>query len=128
MHIIVSLAVVAMGGALGSSCRFIIALIADKASLNFPLGTFIANIMGCFLIGLLWSYFERIHISNEFRLMLFTGFLGGFTTFSTYARESYSFFKAGEIFHAVSYLLISNVLGIAMIGLGFFISQRFLLR
>lgn len=128
MSITVHIALVALGGALGSSSRFLISLLAEKAALHFPLGTFIANIAGCFLIGLLWSYFERMHISHEFRLFLFTGFLGGFTTFSTFARESYSFFRAGEIFHAVSYLLISNVFGIAMIALGYFISQRFLLR
>lgn len=118
---------VALGGALGSAARYLIAILTEKViSLHFPLSTFLVNIIGSLVIGFCWSYFDRIHISHEFRLFLFTGILGGFTTFSTLTRETVQFFKAGEPYHALSYLLLSNAFGVVAVLLGFYISYRFL--
>lgn len=116
---------IGLGGGIGAIARYTVAICAEKVTpVNFPLGTLAANLLGCLLIGFFWSSFERVHISREFRLFLFTGFLGGFTTFSTFAIETEEFFKAGEPFHAVSYMLLSNLLGISMVSLGFLLSQR----
>lgn len=117
---------IALGGALGSLGRYGIAVGAGKLTrVEFPIGTLIANLLGCLLIGFLWGYFERLVISHEFRVFLFTGFLGGFTTFSTYARETEQFFRAGEPFHGIAYILLSNIVGLGMVTLGFFICYRF---
>lgn len=128
MTFIIHLLAVALGGALGSVGRYLIATGSMKFSSHFPIGTFIANLLGCLLIGFLWGIFEKVEISHEFRLFLFTGFLGGFTTLSTYARESYSFLEMGDYFHGTMYIILSNVLALLMVGAGFFISHKFLLR
>lgn len=114
---------VALGGAIGSAGRYLTSLaVESRTDSNFPHETLAANLVGCFLIGLLWGYFERKPISNEFRLFLFTGILGGFTTFSTFARENIQFFKAGEPLSALTYILTSNFFGLCLVALGFYLS------
>lgn len=118
---------IAIGGALGSLGRYGISVGISKLTiLDFPFGTLAANLLGCLLIGFLWGYFDRVYISHEFRVFLFTGFLGGLTTFSTFAREAEQFFRTGEPWHAIIYILVSNIAGIAMVGLGFFLCYRLL--
>lgn len=118
---------VGLGGALGSICRYLVAILSEKGlPFNFPSGTFIVNIIGSLIIGFCWSYFDRIYISNEFRLFIFAGFLGGFTTFSTFTRETIQLFKVGEPYHAIGYVLISNIAGLAAVALGFYICFRYL--
>ncbi len=116
---------VALGGAIGSVGRYLTSLAVESfSSTRFPYETLTANLVGCFLIGLLWGYFERMSISNEFRLFLFTGVLGGYTTFSTFARENIQFFKAGEPFSALGYILVSNIVGLTLVVAGFLISTQ----
>lgn len=119
---------VALGGAVGSVCRYLVGMAASKVPMNFPIGTFIANMVGCLIIGICWSLFEKIEISHTFRLFLFTGFLGGFTTLSTFARESHSFFELGEYYQGIIYMLLTNILAVSMVAIGFIISHRFFLK
>ena len=118
---------VALGGAIGSSFRYLTSVFIERFSRsNFPYETLAANLVGCLLIGLLWGYFEKIPLRNEFRLFLFTGLLGGFTTFSTFARENVQYLKTGEPLLAVSYILISNLCGILLVAAGFLIASHLL--
>ncbi|MEN8189459.1 MAG: fluoride efflux transporter CrcB [Thermodesulfobacteriota bacterium] len=118
---------VSLGGALGSTARYLLALLVERSGpANFPVGTLLANLIGCLFIGLFWSLFDRFHLTTELRLLLFTGILGGFTTFSTFCRETTQFFKAGEPLLGISYLAISNVGGITMVFVGFWLAHRLL--
>jgi fluoride exporter len=76
---------VGLGGAVGSILRFVIQ--RQYNSTNFPYGTIAVNIAGCFVIGLIWALFTKGSIGSTARLLLLTGFCGGFTTFSAFTQE-----------------------------------------
>jgi CrcB protein len=116
---------IALGGAIGSILRFLTTFFINKFwQSNFPLATFIANILGCFLIGLLIGYLEKNHITNSnLKWFLVTGFCGGFTTFSAFGFENYSLFENNNSILALSYIALSVFLGIISVGLGLYLSK-----
>lgn len=110
---------VAAGGALGSVARYLIN-ISPLASVleKFPFPTFLINIVGSFLIGFfLIVLTDRFETSEVLRLAIIVGFLGAFTTFSTFEMEIYGLLKEGETITAFAYLLLSVVVGfLGLIG------------
>jgi CrcB protein len=87
---------VALGGACGSVCRYLFSVAIPRMH-GFPVATWIVNVLGCLLIGLLSGYLARMHLSSPaLRLLLVTGFCGGFTTFSTFASENITLLQNGQ--------------------------------
>lgn len=120
-----SILLVSVGGALGSSLRYLTSIYIQKwVTQNFPWATFVANIAGCLLMGLLLGYFTRLQLSgNDYKLLLVTGFCGGYTTFSAFAFENYTLFQQGNYATALGYILISVTMGIAAVMVGFAIAR-----
>ena len=111
-------ALVGIGGALGSITRFFCSRWLGLTVDGFPLGTLFVNWLGCLLIGICWGFFSADPKYTSMRLLLITGFLGGFTTFSSFGWESLQLFNDGKWKLAVSYILLSNVIGIFLVMLG----------
>lgn len=112
-----------LGGGLGSVARWSLALgvqqLSDKTALHrFPLGIFTCNILGCFLIGCLFGYFAERNAPGWVFPLLATGFLGGFTTFSTFARDSQEMWANGFTGLALVQMIGSVVVGILAVCLG----------
>ena len=113
---------VGLGGMLGAVARYQIggAILHQTVAWRFPLGTFIVNIAGCFLIGLLAALAEhRDFFSADVRLFLFTGLLGGFTTFSAFGLESLFLIRRGDVAVAALYAVASVLCGIAAVWIGY---------
>ena len=104
---------VLLGGAAGSLIRYMVgSAIMTRLGARFPLGTMIINITGSFLIGLLMTLFTgRLHPHPNWRLLLVIGFLGGYTTFSSFEWETLLLVKEGS-----NWLAIGNVIGSVLFG------------
>ena len=113
---------VAFGGAVGSVCRYLTSRLFEA---SFPWATLLVNIVGSLLIGLLVGLSSKNVISPDMKLLLVTGFCGGFTTFSTFANESFGMLKAGDVLLAALYVGLSVAIGIMAVWLGMNVSDYF---
>ena len=119
---------IGIGGALGSILRFLLqSRVQHGAAGVFPYGTLTVNLLGSAVIGILAGLFESTAVSQQLKLFLMVGILGGFTTFSSFSLENMQLFKSGHARLAVIYILTSNVIGITL-ALGGFFSARWALR
>lgn len=112
--------VVAVGAMLGANLRFVVsAWAADRFGADFPYGTLIVNVSGAFVIGIALAYLsERVGVDPLWRLFFATGFLGGYTTFSSYAWEALTLTEQGAWLRAAVYVIGSNALGFVGVWLG----------
>jgi CrcB protein len=113
------------GGGIGTVARYVVSDYTHKYYLgSFPLGTLAVNMIGSFIIGILWGMFDMQNLSHGLRAFLFIGILGGFTTFSSYAIESYNMFRDGDIKLAMLNVMANNVLSIGMVIVGLMLSSQ----
>ena len=106
---------VGIGGAAGAMGRYLVGReLTERIGGVFPWGTFTVNLVGAFLIGILFATLTEKSVGNDqLRLLLVVGFLGGFTTFSSYTLEAINLAESGTWSTAMLYVLGSNLLGLA---------------
>ncbi len=116
---------VGLGGGVGAIVRYGLGLwIVGRLGPAFPFHTLLINVTGSFLIGILLTLLtERFLVDPAWRLLLVVGFLGGYTTFSSYTFEALALLEAGERLGAVLYVVASNGLGLAAALLGIVIAR-----
>jgi len=115
---------VMLGGSIGALSRYGVSLLAVKLfGTRFPWGTLIVNLIGCFFIGLAFALAERSSsiMSPSMRLLFVTGYLGGLTTFSTYAVETTNALGAQNSISAILNVAANNLLGVGLVLLGMWI-------
>lgn len=111
----INILLVGIGGGMGSILRY---FLQRTLNVSFPYGTLLVNIAGCLLIGLLWGIFTR-HIDEHRRLLLVTGFCGGFTTFSTFTYEGVQMLMENRWMVFLLYTFLSVVAGLAATYFGY---------
>jgi CrcB protein len=118
-----NIALVIFGSATGGTLRYILTLFFIAKEWNkFPWATFTVNLTGCFLIGVIYALTEKFtQGESQLKLLLATGFCGGFTTFSAFAIENLQLLKQHASATAFVYILLSVTLGIGATFLGFFL-------
>ncbi|MEJ5248144.1 MAG: fluoride efflux transporter CrcB [Caldilinea sp.] len=110
---------ISIGAIVGANARYLISIwAAERFGVNFPYGTFLVNVIGCFIIGFFFGLGEtRITITPELRLLFAVGFLGAFTTFSTFGFESVSLARSGALWFSILNIFGTNLIGLmAVIG------------
>jgi CrcB protein len=119
---------IAVGGSLGAIARYgLSTFVYHTTSATFPWGTLVINLTGSFAIGLVIELFDTAIIPTEWRSLITIGFLGAYTTFSTYTLETVNLLRDGELKLAVFNVVASNLVGILFVVLGIY-SSRFLLK
>ncbi|MBD3891199.1 fluoride efflux transporter CrcB [Olleya marilimosa] len=120
------LVLVFIGGGFGSVLRYIIGKALNNTENGIPYGTFLANVLGSLLIGIILGIaLKNNTLSNNQTLLLATGFCGGFTTFSTFAYENHVFLKAGDFTSFALYTIASFILGFLAVFFGMWLAKQF---
>ena len=113
---------VALGGGLGACARFALSgwLLPYTLQQKFPWPTFVVNVLGCLIAGALFAYGEKHHaMSLNLRLLLFTGLLGGFTTFSAFGLETFHLLRRGDHWIACAYVAFSVLCSLSALALAY---------
>jgi len=107
-----------IGGGLGSLCRYGLARWITNHASGFPLATFVANVLSCLILGIVLALSLKNSVSDTTRLMMITGFCGGFSTFSTFSNETLQLLQSGAYTTAFANVFISLLICITSIYLG----------
>ncbi|WP_440616824.1 fluoride efflux transporter CrcB [Cysteiniphilum sp. 6C5] len=126
-----TLLLVGLGGGLGSISRFGLSEFIYKVfGKSFPHGILIVNILGCLIIGALAAFFQKERLlehflTPHFRALLITGFLGGFTTFSSFSLDALTLLQKGEWSKAIIYIMLSVFISMIAVFVGFYLVEKY---
>ena len=124
MELIKTILAVGAGSFLGGAGRYLVSLAMKGVSKGFPWATLLVNLVGCFLLGLLWGVFSKNAAEgSNWALFLTVGLCGGFTTFSTFSKEALVMLQSGNIGGFAGYVAISVIVGICLVALGYFLMK-----
>ena len=112
----INILLVFVGGGIGSICRYGLGIMFNPS--QFPYGTLLANVLSCILLGILIGLNADKILKDHHKVLLMTGFCGGFSTFSTYSAEIVKLYQDGSFIMAAVYLIGSVILGLVAIFLG----------
>ncbi|WP_431164637.1 fluoride efflux transporter CrcB [Tenacibaculum halocynthiae] len=113
-----------IGGGTGSVLRYLVGKLLNNSQTGIPYGTFVANILGSLLIGIILGFAAKNEtLTQNHTLLLATGFCGGFTTFSTFAYENHVFLKAGDFTTFAIYTIASFIIGFLAVFGGIFLTK-----
>ena len=121
MSLLTKLILLALAGAAGTIARYGLAGLTQRLlGSAFPWGTAVVNLLGCLLVGVFWALVEsRWQLSGTARAMLFIGFMGAFTTFSSFVLESAELFRTGQMAWGLLNIAGQNVLGLVLFVAGY---------
>lgn len=123
MIMLKNILIIGAGSFFGGALRYIVSLLV-KYTGGFPWATFTVNLLGCLLIGVLWGIFSRCaNASQQLVLFLSVGFCGGFTTFSTFSKESLQLIQSGNWLYFSLYVAGSILLGLLLVAVGYQIAK-----
>ena len=118
---------IGLAGLVGTLLRYWLSgVVARRYGETFPTGTLLVNVVGCFLAGLLFYLMqERFLVNQTLRTIIMIGFLGGFTTFSSYGLQTFTLLRDGEFAYAGLNMVVSNAVGLLMVWAGYTVAKVF---
>ncbi len=119
------LILIGLAGFIGTLGRYWLSgVVARRYGETFPMGTLVVNLVGCFLVGLLFYLLqERFLVNQTVRTVILIGFLGGFTTFSSFGLQTFTLLQDGEFGLAVLNILGANLIGLVLVWAGYTLAR-----
>ena len=115
---------IVIGGGIGALLRYLTSQFVNNLyNKSFSLGTIFVNCIGALLIGFLINTFDVFGINSKYKLLIITGFLGGYTTFSTYSLETVNYFINGNIKYGILNILLNNILCLLFVLFGLWLNK-----
>lgn len=123
-ELIKNILIVGAGSFIGGSVRYLVSFLLKGSNSSFPYATLIVNLLGCFAIGLLCGYLIKTNSEQNFISTFFVyGICGGFTTFSTFSKETFLMVQYGNYFNAFTYVAISILVGLLLTACGYMLTK-----
>ncbi len=124
IELLKNILIVGVGSFLGGSARYLVSFLLKGYNTSFPWATLIVNLLGCFAIGLLCGYLLKTNSGQNFISTFFVyGICGGFTTFSTFSKETFLMIQCSNYLNAFIYVAISIIIGLLLTACGYLLAK-----